>query len=110
MRARLLSRLLRPTPRPVALRLVGARLLSAAETPLLYPLQRIAPANALGVVYLLGVLVVAIGWGFWLAAATSVASALAFDYFHVPPVFAFSPSQAGDWGATALFVGVGLVS
>jgi signal transduction histidine kinase len=34
---------------------------------------------------MLGVLVVAIGWGFWLAAATSLASALAFDYFHVPP-------------------------
>jgi hypothetical protein len=30
-------------------------------------------------------------WG--LAAATSVARVLAFDYFHIPPVFAFSPVQ-----------------
>jgi len=47
-----------------------------AETLVLYPLKQLAPVNALGVVYLLGVMVVAIGWGCWLAAVTSVASAL----------------------------------
>jgi GAF domain-containing protein len=41
----------------------------------------------LGVVYLLGVVVIAMGWGFWLAAATSVASTLAFDFFLVERVF-----------------------
>jgi hypothetical protein len=110
MRARLLSLLLRPTPRPVALGLVVATLLIAAETLLLYPLEQIAPANALGVVYLLGVLVVAIGWGFWLAAATSVASALAFDYFHVPPVWSFMVAQTEDGVALVIFVVVALLA
>jgi hypothetical protein len=50
---------------------VVAALLIVAETLLLYPLTRVASAGVQGAVYLLGVLIVAIGWGFWLAAATS---------------------------------------
>ena len=48
-----------------------AALLIVAQTLLLYRLTRVASAGVLGAVYLLGVLLVAIGWGFWLAAATS---------------------------------------
>jgi hypothetical protein len=81
----------RPAAPPLKWGLVVAASLIMAETLVLYPLKRIAFENTLGVVYLLGVVVVAIVWGFWLAAATSVASVLAFDYFHIPPVFAFSP-------------------
>ena len=54
---------------PLSLGLVVAALLIVAETLLLYPLTRVASAGILGAVYLLGVLIVAIGWGFWLAAA-----------------------------------------
>src|SRR5258705_547081 len=110
MRVRLLSLLLRPTPLPLALGLVVGVSLMVPETLVLYPLEQIAPVNALGVVYLLGVVVVAIGWGFWLAAATSVASALAFDYFHIPPAFGFSPTQAADGVAVAVFVVVALLA
>ena len=56
---------------PLSLGRVVAALLIVAETLLLYPLTRVASAGVLGGVYLLGVLIVAIGWGFWLAAATS---------------------------------------
>ncbi|MCW2651567.1 MAG: hypothetical protein QOE41_4622 [Mycobacterium sp.] len=94
MRAGLLSLLLRPTAPPLALGLVVAGSLVLAETLVLYPLERVVPESVLGVVYLLGVVVVAIGWGFWLAAATSVASVLSFDFFHIAPVFAFSPTRA----------------
>src|SRR4029077_4238529 len=87
MRARLVLPLLRPTAPPLALGLVVPASLVAAETLALYPLKRVTSAEALGVVYLLGVLVVAIGWGFWLAAATTLASALALDYFHIPPIW-----------------------
>jgi signal transduction histidine kinase len=90
--------------------LVVATSLVVAETLALYPLTWLAPVNVLGAVYLLGVVVVAIGWGFWMAAATSVASVLAFDYFHIPPVFAFSPTQAGDWVAITIFLGVALAA
>jgi signal transduction histidine kinase len=108
MRAHVLSLLLRPTAPPLTLGLVVAASFVVAETLVLYPLTRVAPVNVLGVVYLLGVVVVAIGWGFWLAAATSVASALAFDFFHIPPVFALSPAQAGDWVAITIFLVVAL--
>ena len=94
MRLGLPSPLVRPAAPPLKWGLVVAASLIVAETLVLYPLKRIAFENTLGVVYVLGVVVVAIVWGFWLAAATSVASVLAFDYFHIPPVFAFSPVQA----------------
>jgi signal transduction histidine kinase len=110
MRAGLVSVLLRPTAPSLKWGLVVAASLVVAETLVLYPLTRIVPVNVLGVVYLLGVVVVAIGWGFWLAAATSVASVLAFDFFHIPPVFAFSPTQAGDWVAVTIFLVVALAA
>ena len=81
VRTRVLSLLVRPTAPPLALGLVLAASLLVAETLLGYLLSRVAPEDTLGVVYLLGVVVVAIGWGFWLAAAMSVASTLAFDFF-----------------------------
>src|ERR1700676_4078861 len=107
MGTRLLSLLLRPTP--LGFGLAAALAFVVAETLVLYPLEQLAFETALVVVYLLGVVVVAIGWGFWLAAATSVASGLAFDYFHIPPVFALRPTQAGDWVAITIFLLVALV-
>ena len=79
-----------------------------AETLVLYPLERLAVETALVVVYLLGVVVIAIGWGFWMAAATSLASALAFDYFHVAPVFGFIPTRTEDAVGLAVFLVVAL--
>jgi PAS domain S-box-containing protein len=108
MRARLLSLLLRPTPRPLGFGFAAALAFVVAETLVLYPLQQLAFETALVVVYLLGVVFVAIGWGFWLAAATSVASALAFDYFYIQPVFSFIPTRAEDAVALAVFLVVAL--
>jgi two-component system sensor histidine kinase KdpD len=77
----------RPLPRrpPPALGLPVALALVAAETLLLYALEKVAAPVSLGVVHLLGVLVVSIGWGAALGIATSVISALAFNFFHIPP-------------------------
>src|ERR1700752_3155329 len=91
MGARFLSLLLRPTPRPLGFGLAAAVALVVTETLLLYPLKELAPANALGVVYLLGVVVVAIGWGFWLAGATSLARGPGVHWFHVPPDWGLGP-------------------
>jgi PAS domain S-box-containing protein len=106
MGTRLLSLLLRPTP--LGFGLAAALAFVVAETLVLYPLEQLAFETALVVVYLLGVVVVAIGWGFWLAAATSVASALAFDYFYLQPVFSFIPTRAEDAVALAVFLVVAL--
>jgi signal transduction histidine kinase len=41
----------------------------------------------------LPVLPVAVGWGVWLALIVAVGSALAFDFFFFPPLFALTPSD-----------------
>jgi signal transduction histidine kinase len=110
MRDRLASLVVRPTAPPMSMGLTIAALLIVAETFVLYPLKIVAPESALGVVYLLGVVVVAIVWGFWLAAATSVVSVLAFDFFHIPPLFSLSPTESGDWVAVAVYLVVALTA
>src|SRR5258705_6987535 len=109
VRARLVSLLLRPTAPPLALGVVVAAFLIVAETVLVYLLTQVAPGMAFGVVYLIGVLVVSTGWGFGLAAMTSVASALAFDYFHVRSAGNLIPTHAEDWVAIAVFLVVALL-
>jgi signal transduction histidine kinase len=110
IRTGLTSLLLRPKAPSLKWGLVVAASLIVAETLALYPLKRIAPENTLGVVYLFGVTVVAIVWGFRLAAATTVASVLAFDYFHIAPVFALSPTASGDWVTMVMFLVVALAA
>src|SRR6476646_5068644 len=109
VRARLVSLLLRPTAPPLALGVVVAAFLIAAETLLVYLLTQVAPGMAFGVVYLLGVLVVSTGWGCGLAVTMSVASALAFDYFHVQPG-GIVPDSAADVVVITMFVVVALAA
>src|ERR1700676_2638245 len=110
VRARLVSLLLRPTAPPLAFGVVVAASLIVAETLLVYLLKRVAPENMFGVVYLLGALVVSTGWGFGLAATTSVASALAFDYFHVRSAGSLIPTHAEDGVSIAVFLVVALLA
>ena len=109
MGVRLLSALLPPTARSLTVGIVVAATLIGAETLLVYLLEHVAPGMAFGVVYLLGVLVISTGWGFGLAATTSVASALAFDYFHVQPG-SVVPDSAADVVAITMFVMVALAA
>jgi signal transduction histidine kinase len=74
--------LLRPTAPPLALGLVVAPLLLAAETVLVYLLMRVAGGNVFGVVFLLGILVVSTVWGLRLGSLTTLASAAVYVYFH----------------------------
>jgi two-component system, OmpR family, sensor histidine kinase KdpD len=64
--------------------LVAAASISAI-TALGYGLREIMPVAATGVVYMLAVLLVSSHWGLWLGLATSLASALAFNFAHIPP-------------------------
>jgi PAS domain S-box-containing protein len=84
------------TAPPLTLGLMVAASLVVVETLALYPLKVLAPEDSLGMVYALGVVIIAIVWGFWLSAATAVVSVLAFDFFHIPPIFALTPMAAGD--------------
>ncbi|WP_238009545.1 DUF4118 domain-containing protein [Dactylosporangium sp. AC04546] len=74
------------------------------ETLLVYPLRQIAPIGALAIVYLPGVLVVATVWGLWLGVATSIASAVAFDFFHTPPFWRFETEDWRDWLGLSVYL------
>ncbi|MFG1783853.1 GAF domain-containing protein [Rhodococcus oryzae] len=109
MRARALSLLMRPTAPRLTLGLAVAVALIAAESGLVILLKRIAPGEAFGVVYLLGVLVVSMVWGLGLAVVMSVASAIAFDYLrNWPDDIAATGVQ--DWLAVVVFLVVALVA
>jgi two-component system sensor histidine kinase KdpD len=80
-------------------------------TLIVYPLKHVAPVVSLGVVYLPAVLVVSITWGAWLGVATAVASALAFNFFHLPPVGQLDIQDSSNWVAlAAFFVVAGIAS
>jgi signal transduction histidine kinase len=79
-------------------------------TLLLYPLKTLAPPDSLGVVYILAVLAVALNWGVWLALLTALASAAAFDFFHIPPNESFGISGSQNLAAFAAFVIAALIA
>lgn len=86
--SRLLTLFLRPTARPLGWGIVVSVGFLAAETLVVLYLTRVAPENAFGAIFLLGVLVISAGWGFGLAIATSIASALVYLSFHLDGVTA----------------------
>jgi two-component system, OmpR family, sensor histidine kinase KdpD len=69
----------------------------ALATVLVYPLKSIAPVVSLGVVYLPAVLLISIVWGFRLGLLASVASAVAFNYFQLPPLHRFTIADEENW-------------
>ncbi len=96
--------LLSPDPPPKRVGVLTAVVLVGLCTLIVYPLKRAAPVVSLGVVYLLAVLVVSATWGAWLGVGTAVASALAFNYFHLPPVGELTVRDSSNWVALVAFV------
>ena len=78
----------------------------AAATAAIYALKSLAPVVSLSVVYLPAVLLVSAYWGLPLGIATSVLSAAAFNFFHVPPVGRFTISDSRNWVALGAFLTV----
>jgi two-component system sensor histidine kinase KdpD len=74
----------------------------AAATLLIYPLRSAAPAVSLGVVYIPGVLLISTLWGWRFGLLSAAVSALAFNWFHIPPTGELG--IAGDKDAVALVV------
>ena len=105
MPTRNLSPLFLRSPRPsLALGALVALLATAAETLAIYPLAHVAPVTSLGVVYLIGVVAVSTYWGIRLGFATAILSALAFNYFHLPPVGRLTLADDRNWVGLASFV------
>ena len=92
------------TPPSVPKGLLVAAAAVAVTTLVVYPLKAIAPVVSLGVVFLVGVLLVSSVWGAWLGVVCAAASAAAFNFFHLPPVGAFTVRDPQNWVALAVFV------
>src|SRR5690349_14578489 len=90
MRSRASRPFLRPEPPPTAVGVVVAALTVAAVTAVIFPLRTISPPASSGVAYMLPVLLVSTIWGLRLGLVTSVASAAAFNFFHLPPTGQFT--------------------
>jgi two-component system sensor histidine kinase KdpD len=82
----------------------------AAATGAIYPLAQIAPVVSLSVVYLPAVLLVSAYWGLALGLFTSLLSAAALNFFHLPPTGHFTIADSRNWVALAAFTIVAVVA
>jgi two-component system sensor histidine kinase KdpD len=96
--------LLREPPRSRSLGVFVALGSVAACTVAIYPLKQVVPGISLGVVYLVAVTGVSIFWGFRLGLLTALASALAFNFFHIPPLGSVTIADSENWVALATFL------
>jgi two-component system sensor histidine kinase KdpD len=81
----------------------------AIATGAIYGLKQVAPVVSLSVVYLPAVALVSVFWGLWLGLATSLLSAAAFNFFHLPPVGRFTISDPRNWVALAAFITIAAI-
>lgn len=105
MTSAVLSPLRLKADRPSRLAGVLATIASvAAATAVIYPLKQVTPVVSLGVLYVLAVLVVSMFWGLAFGIGTSLLSAAAFNFFHLPPGGRFELADERDWVALLAFV------
>jgi two-component system, OmpR family, sensor histidine kinase KdpD len=90
--------------------LAAAVIAVALATVAIYFLRRVAPVVSLTVVYLPAVLLISTFWGFGLGLLTSLLSAAAFNFFHLPPTGGFTIVDGRNWVALGAFTIVALVA
>jgi two-component system sensor histidine kinase KdpD len=97
-------------PPPAWAGLLATVAVVAAGTGLVYPLKSVAPAVSLGVVYIPGVLLLSSLWGWRIGVLSAVASALAFNWFHIPPTGRLDIAANRDAVALVVFAIVAVMS
>lgn len=102
--------MLRSTPAPLGLGIAVAAAFIVGETLLVYRLKQVAPENAYGALFLLGVLVISAGWGFGLSVVTSLLSALVYFYFHLEHSGSIVVTDVRDFVALLVFLPVALAA
>jgi two-component system, OmpR family, sensor histidine kinase KdpD len=75
-----------------------------------WPLKSVAPAVSLSVVYIPGVLLISTVWGWRLGLLAAIGSALAFNWFHIPPTGRFDIAADRDAVALVTFAIVAVAS
>ncbi len=73
----------------------------AVITGVIFGLRSYVPVLSLGALYVFAVLPVAVAFGIGYAAAVSIASMLAFNWFFLAPVHTFTLADSSDWLALA---------
>jgi len=97
-------------PPPAWLGLLATLGAVVAGTLIVYPLKSVAPVVSLGVVYLPAILLISIFWGLRLGLLASIASAVAFNYFQLPPLHRLTIADEENWIALIAFVIVAAIS
>jgi two-component system, OmpR family, sensor histidine kinase KdpD len=90
-------------PPPIWLGLAATLAAVALGTLVVYPLKSVAPVVSLGVVYLPAILLISIVWGLRMGLLASVLSALAFNFFQIPPLHRLAIASEENWVALATF-------
>jgi two-component system sensor histidine kinase KdpD len=67
-------------------------------------------ATTVALTLLVGILLVASTWGLWVSIYMSVLSALAFNYFFLPPFLTFTIADRQNWVALAAFLASGIIA
>jgi two-component system sensor histidine kinase KdpD len=62
------------------------------------------PVLSLGVLYVFAVVVVAALWGMGYAISVAIASMLAFNWFHLPPLYTFTVADGENWFALGAYL------
>ncbi|HZS24075.1 MAG TPA: ATP-binding protein [Gaiellaceae bacterium] len=81
----------------------------AVVTAAIELLKPYVPVLSLGVLYVFAVLPIAVVYGLALALFVSVASMLAFNWFHLPPVHTFTLADSENWFALAVYLATAVV-
>jgi two-component system, OmpR family, sensor histidine kinase KdpD len=84
--------------------LAVAALAVAGITAAIFAIRPHVPVLSTGVLYLLAVLLVSSVWGLRLGLLTSVASAAAFNFFHIPPTGHFGIEDPANWVGLGVYL------
>ena len=93
----------------LAVGLLASTLAVAVVTAAIELLKPYVPVLSLGVLYVFAVLPIAVAYGLALALVVSVASMLAFNWFHLPPVHTFTLADSENWFALAVYLATAVV-
>jgi two-component system sensor histidine kinase KdpD len=100
---------MRAHSRSPAVGLLVAAFAVAATTGVIFLIRGHVPVLSTGVLYLLAVLLVSGTWGLWLGLLTAIASAAAFNFFHIPPTGRFAIAEAQNWVGLGVYLAVAVV-
>lgn len=89
---------------------LAAAISVAVVTAVVFALREQIPVAAAGVLYLLPVLAVSSRWGLPLGIATALASAAAFNFFHIPTTGRFTIADDENWVALGVFLVAAVVT